>query len=108
MTRSFLWKRSRSVTWTLTLNSCCLYHLVSERKLDRYIEVHGSTEKTCLHQSPTYLATEEDERRCDDLPVFDKCVFHLVGERSTEKKSEREERGEGKSEPAREGVKPTL
>jgi len=47
-----------------------------------------------LHQSTSYLATEEDERRCDDLPVFDKCVFHLVGEKSTEeKKSARGKRG---------------
>ena len=58
-----------------------------------------------MHQSASYLATDEDERRCDDLPVFDKCVFHLVGERSTEEKSQREGTGEGKREPAREGVK---
>lgn len=36
------------------------------------------------HKSASYLATDEDARRCDDPPVFDKCVFHLVGERSAE------------------------
>lgn len=40
-----------------------------------------------------YLATGEDERRCDDLPVFDKCVFHLVGERSTDEKKKKSARG---------------
>jgi len=51
-------------------------------------------ENTRLHQSGSYLATDEDERPCDDRPVFDKCVFHLVGERSTEgKKSARGNRG---------------
>lgn len=40
--------------------------------------------RTCLDQSASYLATGEDERRCDELPVFDKCVFQLIGERSAE------------------------
>lgn len=37
-----------------------------------------------MDQSASYLATGEDERRCDELPVFDKCVFQLIGERSAE------------------------
>lgn len=41
----------------------------------------------------------------DDLPVFDKCVFHLVGERSTEERSQREGAGEEKRAPRREGRK---
>lgn len=59
---------------------------------------HNAEKLVCM---PSYLATGEDERRCDDQPVFDKCVFHLVGEWSAEgKKSERvnrggEERGSG-------------
>lgn len=62
-----------------------------------------------MDQSTSYLATDEDERRCDELPVFDKSVFQLIGERSAEgKKSQREGAGEGKSEPTREGVKQTL
>ena len=40
--------------------------------------------KTCVDQSTSYLATGEDETRCDELPVFDKCVFQLIGERSAE------------------------
>lgn len=64
-----------------------------ETGLFRSYTLHDDAEKTCLHQSASYLATDEDERRCDDLPVFDKCVFHLVGERSAEEKkvSEREQ-----------------
>lgn len=81
--------RSRPVTWTL--NSCCIYHLFSETNQELY---SYDAENTRLHQSGSYLATDEDERPCDDRPVFDKCVFHLVGERSTEgKKSARGNRG---------------
>lgn len=62
----------------------------------------GAAEKTCLDQSTSYLATDEDERRRDELPVFDKCVFQLIGERSAEeKKSARGSRGG--EERAREG-----
>lgn len=56
-----------------------------------------------------YLATDEDERWCDELSVFDKCVFQLIGERSAEgEKSQPEGSGEGKNEAARRGVKQTL
>lgn len=76
-----------------------LLHLPSclRKKPDRSGAIQHYTRrcwKTCLHQSTSYLATDEDERLCDDLSVFDKCVFHLVGERSTEgKKSTRGNRG---------------
>lgn len=48
-----------------------------------------------MDQSTSYLATDEDERRCDELPVFDKSVFQLIGEQSAEgkKKSARGSRG---------------
>lgn len=47
-----------------------------------------------MHQSASYLATDEEERPCDDLPVFDKSAFHLVGERRTGgEKSARGKRG---------------
>lgn len=57
-------------------------------------------EQLCFfHPSISILATVEDESRRDDLPVFDKCVFHLIGERSTEGKKVRGERaGEGRRE----------
>lgn len=41
----------------------------------------GDAGKSCLRPRASYLATGEDERRCDDLRLFDKSVFHLVGER---------------------------
>lgn len=74
-----------------------LLHSPSQKEIGpfrSYTALHDDAGKTCSHQSTLYLATGEDERRCDDLPVFDKCVFHLVGERSTEgKKSARGSRG---------------
>lgn len=54
----------------------------------------------------SYLATGEDERRGDDLRVFDKCVFHLVGERRAAERSQRQGTREGRREAVREGVKP--
>lgn len=101
---------SRFVTWTLTPNSCCIYHLFSERSWN--IEELEPTARwcwpVCLHRSALYLATDEDARQCDDLPIFGKCVFHLVGEKSTEEKSQRERTGEGKRKPTRESVRQTV
>lgn len=54
-----------------------------------------------------YLATDEDERRWDDPPVFNKCVFHLVGEESAEEKVSQREQGRGRETP-RKGVEQTL
>lgn len=71
-----------------------LLHSPPQKETGPFRSYTVKKKKTCLHQSSSYLATDEDERRCDDLPVFDKCVFHLVGERSAEgKKSARGSRG---------------
>lgn len=74
-----------------------LLHLPSQKETGpsrSYTAPHDDAETLVCIKAPSYLATDEDERRCDDLPVFDKCVFHLVGERSAGgKKSARGSRG---------------
>lgn len=95
---------------TRTLNSCCIYQLFPERSWT--IEELQHTARwcwpVCLHQSASYLATDEDARRCDHLPVSGKCVFHLVGEKSGEEKGRREGAGQGEIKPTRESVRQTV
>lgn len=95
-----LWKRTAASkhlccfildTKQLLLSPPCLRKKL--RRSEAAWKLHDDNRRqTCLHQSASFLATDEDEQRCDDLPVFDKCVFHLIGEKSARGKSRRRNR----------------